>query len=76
MVIVYHSWTTSHYYIDRLINANNTILFTNPSDRPIGYYKYQGNQRFHIENLCEALTSNSFCFVNATKNVTLMTDGS
>jgi hypothetical protein len=76
MIVVYHSWTTSHHYIDQLITANNTILFTNPSDRPIGYYKYQANRRFHIENLCETLTSNSFCFINATKNVTLMTDGS
>ena len=76
MVVVYHSWTTSHHYIDQLFPINNTILFTNPSDRPIGYYKYQANRRFHIENLCESLIANSFCFVNATKKVTLMTDGS
>ena len=76
MVIVYQSWTESHHYIDRLIPANNTILFTNPSDRPIGTYTNQGQQRFHIENLCEALIANSFCFVNETKTVYLMTNGS
>jgi putative cofactor-binding repeat protein len=76
MVVVYHSWTTSHHYIDRLITENNTILFTNPSDRPIGTYDVQGQRRFHIENLCEALVPNSFCFVNETKTVYLMTDGS
>ena len=76
MVVVYHSWTESHHYIDHLIPANNTILFTNPSDAPIGTYSTQGQQRFHIENLCEALIPNSFCFVNATKTVYLMTNGS
>ncbi len=76
MVIVYHSWTESHHYIDHLITTNNTILFTNPSGSPIGTYVAQGQRRFHIENLCEALISNSFCFVNETKTVYLMTDGS
>jgi parallel beta-helix repeat protein len=76
MVVVYHSWTTSHHYIDRLIPTNNTVIFTNPSDRPIGAFVVQGQHRFHIENLCEALVPNSFCFVNETKTVYLMTDGS
>ena len=31
MVVVYHSWTESHHYIDRLITSNNTVIFTNPS---------------------------------------------
>jgi parallel beta-helix repeat protein len=76
MVVIYHSWTESHHYIDRLITTNNTILFTNPTDRPIGFFGIQSNRRFHIENVCEALVPNSFCFVNATKTVQLMTDGS
>ena len=76
MVIVYHSWTESHHYIDRLITTNNTIIFTNPSGSPIGRYVTQGQRRFHIENFCEALVPNSFCFVNETKTVYLMTDGS
>ena len=32
MVVIYHSWTESHHYIDRLIKTNNTILFSNPSE--------------------------------------------
>ena len=76
MVVVYHSWTTSHHYIDQLIPANNTILFTNPSWGAIGSFEPQANRRFHIENLCETLVPNSFCFTNQTKTVTLMTDGS
>jgi hypothetical protein len=76
MVVIYHSWSTSHHYIDRLIPENNTVLFSNPSDYPIGHFVYQGQRRFHIENLCEALIQNSFCFVNETKTIYLMTDGS
>jgi parallel beta-helix repeat protein len=76
MVVIYHSWSTSHHYIDRLIPENNTVLFSNPSDYSIGHFVYQGQRRFHIENLCEALIQNSFCFVNETKTIYLMTDGS
>ena len=76
MVVVYHSWTTSHHYIDRLIPSNRTILFTNPSGAPIGTYTTQGQRRFHVENMCSSLIANSFCFVNTSKTVYLMTDGS
>ena len=77
MVVVYHSWTTSHHYIDHLIPSNNTVIFSNPSDHPIGPEdEPQANRRFHIENLCESLVPNSFCFVNDTRTITLMTDGS
>ena len=76
MVIVYHSWTTSHHYVDHVIPENNTIIFSNPSNSPIGTYVIQGQRRFHIENLCEALMPNTFCFVNASKTIYLMTDGS
>jgi hypothetical protein len=76
MVVVYHSSTMSYHYVDRLIPANNTILFTNPSNQAIGALGVQVKRRFHIENLCEALVPNSFCFVNETKTVYLMTDGS
>ena len=76
MVIVYHSWTESHHYIDRLITTNRTVVFSNPAGHPIGSFVSQGQKRFHIENLCEALVPNSFCFVNATNTIYLMTDGS
>ena len=76
MVVVYFSWAESHHYIDRLITTNNTVLFSNPSNRPIGVFPVQSQRRFHIENLCEALVPNSFCFINETKTIYLMTDGS
>ena len=76
MVIVYCSWAESHHYIDRLIPTNNTIRFSNPSNRPIGTFPTQSQHRFHIENVCEALVPNSFCFLNQTKTIYLMTDGS
>jgi hypothetical protein len=76
MVVVYHSWTTSHHYIDRIDTSNRTVFFTNPSNSPIGTYVIQGQRRFHVENLCISFVPNSFCFDNATKTVYLMTDGS
>jgi len=76
MVVVYNSWTESHHYIDRLIPENNTVLFTNPSYYFIGEFPIQSQNRFQIENLCEALIPNSFCFINETKTIYLMTDGS
>jgi hypothetical protein len=76
MVVVYHSWTESHHYIDQIIPSNNTIIFTNPSKYPIGTFLPEGKQRFHIENLCESLIPNSFCFINETKTIYLMTNGS
>jgi len=75
MVVVYHSYTESHHYIDRLITENNTVIFSNPSHYPIGNDFVQSKRRFHIENLCEALVPNSFCFDNGTKTVYLMTNG-
>ena len=76
MVIVYHSWTESHHYIDRLITSNNTVIFSNPAGIPFGRFNELEARRFHIENLCEALVPNSFCFVNQTKTIYLMTNGS
>ena len=76
MVVVYHSWTTSHHYIDNLDTTNQIIRFTNPSDRPIGAALAQGQRRFHVENMCTDLVANSFCYVNSTKTVYLATDGS
>ena len=58
------------------VPENNTVIFSNPSQYAIGAFTTQGKRRFHIENLCEALIPNTFCFVNATKTIYLMTNGS
>ena len=76
MVVVYHSWTTSHHYVDRLLPSNRTVLFTNPCGNYIGYFGIQANRRYHIENAVDALTPNSFAFVNRTRTLYLLTDGS
>ena len=44
MVVVYHGGTTSHYCIDHLITSNNTVLFSNPADRPIGSFGAEANR--------------------------------
>ena len=75
MVVDYHSWTESHHYIDHLNTENHTIVFTNPSNESIGKYVAQGQRRFHIENVYEALVPNSFCFVNESRTIYFMTDG-
>ena len=75
MVVVYHSWTESHHYIDHLKIENHTIVFTNSSNELIGKYVAQGQRRFHIENIYEALVPNSFCFVNESRTIYFMTDG-
>ena len=78
MVVVYNSWTASRHYIDRLYAHNRTVMFSNPSDRFIGYFAEQAQKRFHIENICDvpgALQPNTFCYNNLTRTVTLTTDG-
>ncbi len=44
MIVVYHIWAESHHYIDRLITTNNTLLFTNPSEYPMGNFSIQGKK--------------------------------
>jgi len=55
---------------------NNTVIFSNPAVLPFGKFNELEARRFHIENLCEALVPNSFCFINETKTIYLMTNGS
>lgn len=75
MVVVYHSWSASHHYIKEIDKLNKTVHFSNPSDRPIGAFAAQSYRRFHIENVCQALVPETFCFNNKTKTIFLMTNG-
>jgi hypothetical protein len=38
--VVYHGWTASRHYVSAIhpTNTSHALLFTNPSDRPIGYW--------------------------------------
>ena len=79
MVVVYHSWTASRHYVDRVYPSNRTVMFSNPAGAFIGYFIEQAQKRFHIENVCDAphaLQPNTFCYNNITRTVILATDGS
>ena len=69
--IVYHSYTTSRHYFDRIFLDNRTILFSNPSLSVIGNRSIlqQSGQRFHLENIYEVMLTqeNSFYFDSTTQ---------
>ncbi len=52
-VFLYHSWTTSMHWLDRVDEAAGTAHFTNRSGWPVGYWETE--QRYHVENVREAL---------------------
>lgn len=58
---VYHGWTASAHALSQVLPGNRTVLFQNPSDRPIGYWPNhdsEGGGRFFIE-AAEYLTTAS-----------------
>lgn len=52
-LFLYHSWTTSMHWLDRVDEPQSAVYFTNRSGWPVGYW--ETNQRYHIENIREAL---------------------
>ena len=62
--IVYHSFTTSRHYLDRVFPANRTVLFSNPSLSVIGNTSIlgQSGRRFHLENVYEAMLNDEGSF--------------
>lgn len=52
-LFLYHSWTTSMNWIDRIEEDPGTVHFTNRSGWPVGYW--ETGQRYHVENVREAL---------------------
>jgi hypothetical protein len=62
--VVYHGWTASRHMAlpgEAAIDPRaRTLRFTNPSDRPIGYWmgrSSEGGQRYYLENARELLDS-------------------
>jgi len=55
-VVLYHSWTNSLHPIESIDPATRQVHFTNRSGWPVGWWE-RNNQRYHIENLREALDS-------------------
>jgi len=52
-IVVFHSWETSILRVAELDGAGETVRFTGPAHWPFG--QWQGNQRYFVENLLEAL---------------------
>lgn len=71
--IVYHSFSTSRHFFDRLFPENRTVLFTNPSLFVIGNTSIveQSGRRFHLENVREAMLNDEGSFFFDTKTQTL-----
>ncbi len=55
LVVVYHSWETSTHRIESIDAENNIVTFTGPAVWP--FERWGKNQRYHVENLREALDS-------------------
>jgi hypothetical protein len=53
MVVVYHSWETSHLRIESLNEAESYVTFSGPAAWP--FRKWDSHQRYYIENVAEAL---------------------
>ena len=61
--VVYHGWTASRHYVQSVDVFNRTIFLSNPSERPIGYWKTdvyaaalsEGGGRYYVENFRDAL---------------------
>lgn len=52
-LFLYHSWTTSMHWLDRVDEKQGTAHFANRSGWPVGYW--EAEQRYHVENVREAL---------------------
>ena len=55
---MYHAWTVSRHHLREIQPWNNTVWFTNPSDRPIGTWSNhdsEGGGRYYVDNILEGL---------------------
>ena len=52
-LFLYHSWTNSLHWIDRIDEAKSVVRFTNPTGWPIAWWERE--QRYYVENVREAL---------------------
>ncbi|MCC6446352.1 MAG: right-handed parallel beta-helix repeat-containing protein [Armatimonadetes bacterium] len=61
-VVVYHSWETSIHHIASVDEAGRIVTFTGPAAWPFEYWG--PNQRYHVENLPEALDKPGEWYLN------------
>lgn len=72
--VVYHGWTTSRHFVSGLHPDadEHSLLFSNPSDRPIGFWSgrsSEGGQRFYVENAEALLDSPGEFFIRDSGKV-------
>lgn len=54
-IVVYHSWETSRHRIASIDETRRLAVLTGPAAWP--FFQWEANQRYHVENLAEALDS-------------------
>ncbi|MFZ5832748.1 MAG: right-handed parallel beta-helix repeat-containing protein [Planctomycetota bacterium] len=52
-LVLYHSWTNSRHWIDRIDTQKNVVQLLTPSQWPVSWWEKE--QRYHVENVREAL---------------------
>jgi hypothetical protein len=71
--VVYHGWTTSRHYVSSVRPApSDALMFSNPSDRPIGFWtgrSSEGGQRYYVENAEMLLDGAGEFFVRQTGEI-------
>ena len=68
--VVYHGWTASRHCVASLDPSSRTLRFSNPSDRPIGFWsgvRSEGGQRYYLENALPLLDSPGEWFYEASQ---------
>ena len=66
-VIVYHSWETSIHHIASIEPETSTVVFTGPACWP--FENWGPNQRYHVENIPEALDAPGEWYLDRTTGV-------
>eukprot|EP01006_Ploeotia_vitrea_P006238 TRINITY_DN12604_c0_g1_i1.p1 TRINITY_DN12604_c0_g1~~TRINITY_DN12604_c0_g1_i1.p1 ORF type:complete len:689 (-),score=19.00 TRINITY_DN12604_c0_g1_i1:74-2140(-) len=66
-VVVFHGWTTSRHWVTKVDTTKHTIHFSNPSDRPIGFWpnhNSEGGGRYFVDNTIVGLQTPGSWFLN------------
>mgnify|MGYP006146907539 CR=1 FL=1 len=71
--VVYHGWTVSRHYVSSIsADGNRTLEFSNPAERPIGFWSgldSEGGQRFYLENSLRLLDAPGEFYVDGRRGL-------
>ena len=71
--VVYHGWTASRHHVASISGDDRRALeFTNPSERPIGFWTgldSEGGQRFYVENSLALLDAPGEFYVDGARGL-------